>query len=56
MASQARWNGFTGRIWPVGRSLETPAVDDTAEAWLLTLLLAYLWPVDMLCENVSGIL
>jgi len=27
MASRARWNGFTGRIWPAGRSLETPGLD-----------------------------
>jgi len=24
MASRAWWNGFAGRIWPAGRSLETP--------------------------------
>jgi len=24
LASRAGWNGFTGRIWPAGRSLETP--------------------------------
>jgi len=23
--SRAEWNGFVGRIWPVGRSLDTPA-------------------------------
>jgi len=26
MASQAGWNGFAGRIWPAGRSLETPGL------------------------------
>jgi len=28
MASRARWNGFTGRIWPAGRSLETPGIEE----------------------------
>jgi len=27
MASRAGWNGFAGRIWPVGRSLETPGLN-----------------------------
>jgi len=27
MPSQAGWNGFTGRIWPSGRRLETPGVE-----------------------------
>jgi len=26
MASRAGWNGFAGRIWPAGRSLETPGL------------------------------
>jgi len=30
MASRARWNGFTGRIWPAGRSLETPGLMNRA--------------------------
>ena len=29
MASRAGWNDFAGRIWPAGRSLETPAVNHT---------------------------
>jgi len=28
MASRAGWNGFAGRIWPAGRSLETPGLYD----------------------------
>ena len=27
MASQAGWNGVMGRIWPAGRSWETPVVE-----------------------------
>ena len=27
IASRAGWNGFAGRIWPAGRSLETPALN-----------------------------
>jgi len=26
VASRAGWNGFVGRIWPAGRSLETPGI------------------------------
>jgi len=26
MPSRAGWNSFAGRIWPAGRSLETPAL------------------------------
>ena len=27
MSTRAGWNGFAGRIWPAGRSLETPVLD-----------------------------
>jgi len=28
MSPRAGWNGFAGRIWPAGRSLENPAVEE----------------------------
>ena len=31
IASRAGWNGFAGRIWPAGRSLETPALDQSVQ-------------------------
>jgi len=33
MALQAGWNGFAGRIWPAGRSFETPALDHSFWTW-----------------------
>jgi len=30
MHLRAGWNGFAGRIWPAGRSLETPALYESS--------------------------
>ena len=37
MASRAGWNDFAGRIWPAGRSLETPALDHETKTMHLIL-------------------
>jgi len=34
MCFAAGWNGFAGRIWPAGRSLENPDdIEDDEEWW-----------------------
>ena len=30
------WNGFIGRIWPAGRSVQNPDIDYEEEWWLRT--------------------
>ena len=34
----SRWNGFAGRIWPAGRSVENPDIDYEEEWWQYTTL------------------
>ena len=59
MSARAGWNGFAGRIWPAGSSLEAPGLKQSVGLANLTVETAVAWKKKMaaamnFCASSSG--